>query len=77
MLKRAGLNSYPIHSLRHTYVVNLLEAGADIKYIQKQLGHGSQQITSDVYAHLSKKMNKKNTEQVNERLNDVFKGISK
>lgn len=77
ILKRAGLNSYPIHSLRHTYVVILLEAGADIKYIQKQLGHGSQQITSDVYAHLSKKMNKKNTDQVNERLNDVFKGLSK
>ena len=48
ILKRAGLNSYPIHSLRHTYVVILLEDGADIKYIQKQLGHGSQQITSDV-----------------------------
>jgi integrase len=73
ILKRAGLNPYPIHSLRHTYVVLLLEAGTDIKYIQKLLGHGSYQITADVYAHVSKKMNKKNTEQVNLRLNDVFK----
>ncbi|WP_342600778.1 tyrosine-type recombinase/integrase [Psychrobacillus sp. FSL H8-0483] len=63
----------PIHSLRHTYVVLLMEAETDIKYIQKQLGHGSYQITADVYDHVSKKIKKKNTDRVNSRLNDVFK----
>ncbi|WP_247898044.1 hypothetical protein [Paenibacillus pabuli] len=28
----------------------MLEAGADIKFVQEQLGHGSVQITSDIYA---------------------------
>ncbi|WP_277585798.1 integrase [Psychrobacillus antarcticus] len=50
-----------------------MEAETDIKYIQKQLEHGSYQITADVYAHVSSKINKKNTERVNSRLNDVFK----
>jgi len=73
ILKRAEIKSLPIHSLRHTYVVLLMEAETDIKYIQKQLGHGSYQITADVYAHVSSKIKKKNTERVNSRLNDVFK----
>ncbi|MCY9582690.1 tyrosine-type recombinase/integrase [Paenibacillus alvei] len=44
----------PIHSLRHTYAVLMLEAGADMKFIQEQLGHGSIKIISDVYAHIQK-----------------------
>nr|WP_231952731.1 tyrosine-type recombinase/integrase [Paenibacillus sp. AD87] len=45
-----------MHSLRHTCAVLMLEAGADIKFVQEQLGHGSVQITSDIYAHISKKL---------------------
>jgi integrase len=56
ILKRAGLSPLPIHSTRHTHAVLLLEAGADMKYVQERLGHGSIQITSDVYAHISKKI---------------------
>ena len=56
ILKRAGLPKLPIHSLRNTHAVLLLEAGADIKYIQERLGHGSIQITADVYSHISKKI---------------------
>ncbi|MDF2066114.1 tyrosine-type recombinase/integrase [Bacillus sp. Cr_A10] len=63
----------PTHSLRHTYVVLLMEAKADIKYIQKQLGHVRFLITVDVYAYISNKTKKKNTERVDSRLNDVFK----
>jgi integrase len=47
--------SLPIHSTRHTHAVMLLEAGEDMKYVQERLGHGSMQITSDVYSHVSKK----------------------
>ncbi|MCG7406812.1 site-specific integrase [Paenibacillus sp. ACRRX] len=52
--KRADLPSVPIHALRHTHAVIMLEADVDMKYLQKRLGHGSIQITSDVYAHISK-----------------------
>ena len=48
--------SLPIHSTRHTHAVMLLEAGADMKYVQERLGHGSMQITSDVYSHVSKRI---------------------
>ncbi|USK46310.1 tyrosine-type recombinase/integrase [Cytobacillus oceanisediminis] len=58
ILKKADLPSLPIHSLRHTHAVVQLEAGADMKYVQERLGHGSIQVTSDVYAHISKKIEK-------------------
>lgn len=57
ILKKCGLPSLPIHSTRHTHAVLQLEAEADIKYIQERLGHGSMQITADVYSHISKKLN--------------------
>ncbi|BBH19788.1 site-specific integrase [Paenibacillus baekrokdamisoli] len=63
ILKKADLPSLPIHSLRHTNAVLLLEAGADMKFVQEQLGHGSIQITSDVYAHISKKIEAANMEK--------------
>lgn len=40
ILDRSDLHSLPIHSLRHTCAVLLLEAGADMKFVQEQLGHG-------------------------------------
>ncbi|MGM1023479.1 MAG: tyrosine-type recombinase/integrase [Bacillota bacterium] len=56
ILKRAGLPPLPIHSLRHTHAVLLLETGVQMKYVQERLGHGSMRITADVYAHISKKI---------------------
>ena len=56
ILKKDELPNLPIHSLRHTHAVLQLEAGADMKYIQERLGHGSIQITVDVYSHISKKI---------------------
>lgn len=71
ILKRAGLPSLPIHSLRHTYAVLTLESGADMKFVQEQLGHGSIQITSDIYAHISKKIQDVNIERF-EQYTDGF-----
>jgi integrase len=46
----AGLPGHlVVHSLRHTYAVRALEAGARERYVQDQLGHSSIQITSDLY----------------------------
>jgi len=64
ILKRIGHESLPIHSLRHTCAVLMLEAEADMKFVQEQLGHGSIQITSDVYSHISKKLEARNIEKV-------------
>lgn len=74
ILKRSGLPSMPIHGLRHTHAVLMLESGVDMKYVQERLGHGSIQITSDIYAHISKKIETDNMEKYEK--NNNFGGIS-
>lgn len=72
ILKRADLPSLPIHSLRHTHAVLLLEAGAEMKYVQERLGHGSIQITSDIYAHISKKLEKRSMDNYESYTQNIF-----
>lgn len=43
------------HSLRHTYATMLLEHGADLELVSKQLGHSSIVITAKVYSHVLEK----------------------
>ncbi|MFF2014975.1 tyrosine-type recombinase/integrase [Paenibacillus sp. NPDC058177] len=72
ILKRINISPMPIHSLRHTHAVLQLESGATMKYVQERLGHGSVQITSDVYAHISKKIETDHSERFETHLNKVF-----
>lgn len=73
ILKRIGHPPLPIHSLRHTHAVLQLEAGADMKYLQERLGHGSMQITADVYSHISKKIEVERNERFEEYMADILK----
>jgi len=54
--KNAGIERIPIHGLRHTHAVVLLESGAQMKFVQERLGHKNITITSDVYSHISDKL---------------------
>jgi integrase len=56
-LMTAGLQKIRFHDLRHTYASLKIHQGANIKYIQKQMGHAKPTITLNVYAHLLEESN--------------------
>ncbi len=47
------------HSLRHTHTSLLAEAGVALEQIMDRLGHSDDQITKDVYLHVTQEMKKK------------------
>lgn len=54
LLKASGLpSSITPHSLRHTHVTLLAEAGEQLAVIQDRLGHKNDEITSRIYMHVT------------------------
>lgn len=51
-LARAGLEPMTVHDLRHTAASLAVSAGANVKAVQRMLGHASAAMTLDVYADL-------------------------
>jgi len=51
-LETAGVKRVRFHDLRHTYAALMISMGANIKFIQRQMGHASIQTTLDKYGHL-------------------------
>ena len=64
----SGVKRVRWHDLRHTYASLLISKNLPIKYIQKQMGHGSIQVTLDRYGHLMPDVN----EQAISVLNGLF-----
>jgi len=52
ILRRAGLPSMPLHSLRHTHATLLLQAGVHPRVVMERLGHSSIRVTLDTYSHV-------------------------
>ena len=52
----AGLASMRFHDCRHTYAVNSLRAGDDVKTVQSNLGHATAAFTLDRYGHFTEAM---------------------
>ncbi|WP_083913372.1 tyrosine-type recombinase/integrase [Nocardia concava] len=48
----AGLNGVVPHGLRHTAASLAISGGANIKVVQKMLGHKTAMLTLDLYGHL-------------------------
>ena len=56
VVEAAELSGIRFHDLRHTYAVNAIRAGDDIKTIQGNLGHASAAFTLDRYGHFTERM---------------------
>jgi integrase len=52
----AGVPVIRIHDIRHTYATLTLESGANLLAVSRQLGHSKPSITSDIYAHVTARM---------------------
>ena len=52
----AGLEGVRFHDLRHTYAVNAIRAGDDIKTVQANMGHATAAFTLDKYGHFTERM---------------------
>lgn len=56
IVEAAGLSGVRFHDMRHTYAVNAIRAGDDIKTVQCNLGHATAAFTLDRYAHFTERM---------------------
>lgn len=62
--------TYP--DLRHTYAVNAIRAGDDIKTIQGNLGHASAGFTLDRYGHFTERMKQDSATRMEGFIKAVF-----
>lgn len=53
ILKKAGLEQFTFHTLRHTFATRCVENGFDIKSLSEILGHSSVNTTLQRYVHPS------------------------
>ena len=65
-------NELSIHKLRHTHATLLLESNVPMKVIQERLGHKSEFITSNIYSHVTEKMNNTAKENFEKYIRDIF-----
>ena len=71
VLAAAELSGIRIHDLRHTYAVNAIRAGDDIKTVQGNLGHASAAFTLDRYGHFTERMKQDSAA----RMEDFIRGV--
>jgi len=50
--RSAGLDELDTHELRHTAASLAIHSGANVKTVQRMLGHASASMTLDIYGHL-------------------------
>lgn len=62
--KKLGKPDLRFHDLRHTYAVNSLRAGDDIKTVQENLGHATASFTLSTYAHATPGMKRESAKRM-------------
>ncbi|MFF2754796.1 tyrosine-type recombinase/integrase [Psychrobacillus sp. NPDC058041] len=61
-----------LHGFRHTHTSLLIEAGVGIKEIQQRLGHTDINTTMNIYAHMTKNMEEKASQQFSKLMKDLL-----
>ena len=51
-LRRAGLPHDRVYDCRHTYASLARKSGADLRYVQKTMGHSTPTVTANIYSDL-------------------------
>jgi integrase len=51
-VRKAGLDGFRFHDLRHTHASLLLQSRVPVKIVSERLGHSSVATTMDIYAHV-------------------------
>lgn len=69
--KKLGKPDLRFHDLRHTYAVNSLRAGDDIKTVQENLGHATASFTLSTYAHATPGMKRESAKRMTEFIHSV------
>lgn len=64
ILAAAGLEHHRVHDLRHTFAVNSIMAGDDIKTLQENMGHYSAAFTLDRYGHVTETMRRESSNRM-------------
>ncbi|NCB51152.1 MAG: site-specific integrase [Clostridia bacterium] len=73
VVKKLGLDEVRFHDLRHTYAVNSIKSGDDIKTVQENLGHHTAAFTLDTYAHVTSGMKHKSANRMEQYIHSVTK----
>ncbi|MCL2194928.1 MAG: site-specific integrase [Oscillospiraceae bacterium] len=66
-----GYPALRFHDLRHTYAVNALRSGDDIKTVQGNLGHHTAAFTLDTYGHVTDEMRQDSADRMQQFIDSL------
>lgn len=72
VVKKLGLPDARFHDMRHTYAVNSIKSGDDIKTLQENMGHHTAAFTLEVYAHVTASMKHESANRMEKYINSVL-----